>query len=295
MPVYPITFSIPESKIIERMPNKTKFVSNLIPGDLSTYIYNTEEEYYNEYKSSLFATTTKKGGWDCMRHYEILACGAIPYFPNIDNCPENTMALLPKKLIKSANILFEEYKNKEINPADIKECSDLITSLLDYTRSHLTTIKMAKYVLNKSGNSNASKILYLSVDTSPDYLRCLTLHGFKELLGSSCHDFPIIPHIYKSENINYTKLYGKGISYTNLLSHDKHDFNSDLTIEDDILNKKYDLIIYGSYHRGMPYYNLVYRTYPSDKIILLCGEDYHNCNYNDFVNRGHHVFVRELH
>ncbi len=73
-----------------------------------------------------------------------------------------------------------------------------------------------------------------------------------------------------------------------------HDYESDLTIEDDILNKKYDLIIYGSYHRGMPYYNLVCTIYPSDKIILLCGEDDHNCNYIDYINRGHHVFVREL-
>lgn len=294
MPVYPITFSIPECKIVDCIPNKTKFLSNLIPGNLSTYIYNTEEEYYNEYKSSLFATTTRKSGWDCMRHYEILACGAIPYFPNINNCPKNTMALLPKHLIKSANILFEEYKNKEINDTDNELLRSLIRSLLDYTRNNLTTVNLAKYILNKSGNSNASKILYLSGNKIPDYLRCLTLHGFKELLGSSCHDFPIIPHIYKSEKINYSELYGKGITFTNLLSDELHDFKSDLTIQDDILNKKYDLIIYGSYHRGMPYYDLVKTIYSPDKIILLCGEDEHSCNYMDFVNKGHHVFVREL-
>ena len=294
MPVYPITFSIPESKIVKSLPDKTKLLSNIIPGNLSTYIYNTEEEYYNEYKSSLFAMTTKKGGWDCMRHYEILACGALPYFPNINKCPENTLSFLPKNLIKSANMLFKKYKNKEINPAHIKECSDLITSLLDYTRNHLTTIKMAQYILNITGSSNASKILYLSGETRPDYLRCSTLHGFKELLGSSCHDFPIIPHIYKSDKIDYSALYGKGITYTNILSEELHDCESDLTIEDDILNEKYDLIIYGSYHRGMPFYDLVYRIYPPNKIILLCGEDDHSCNYIDFVNRGHHVFVREL-
>ena len=294
MPVYPITFSIPECKIVDCIPNKTKLLSNLIPGDLSTYIYNTEEEYYNEYKSSLFATTIRKGGWDCMRHYEILACGAIPYFPNINNCPKNTMALLPKHLIKSANILFEEYKNKPINDTDNELLRSLIRSLLDYTRNNLTTVNLAKYILNKSENSNASKILYLSGDKYPDYLRCLTLHGFKELFGSSCHDFPIITHIYKSEKIVYSELYSKGFTFSNLLSDELHDFKSDLTIQDDILNKKYDLIIYGSYHRGIPYYDLVKTIYSPDKIILLCGEDTHNCNYMDFVNKGHHVFVREL-
>jgi hypothetical protein len=73
-----------------------------------------------------------------------------------------------------------------------------------------------------------------------------------------------------------------------------HDYESDLTIKDNILNTKYDLIIYGSYHRGMPFYDLVYRIYPPDKIILLCGEGDHNCNYIDYVNREHRVFIREL-
>ena len=49
--LYPITFSIPQEKIINDIPLKVKILSNLIPGDMSTYIYNTEEEYYY---SSLF-------------------------------------------------------------------------------------------------------------------------------------------------------------------------------------------------------------------------------------------------
>jgi hypothetical protein len=91
-----ITFSIPEEKIVKDIPNKSKLLSSLIPGNLSTYIYNNEEDYYNEYKKSLFATTILKAGWDCMRHYEILLNGCIPYFPNIENCPKNTMKLFPK-------------------------------------------------------------------------------------------------------------------------------------------------------------------------------------------------------
>jgi hypothetical protein len=270
MPVYPITFSIPESKIVTEMQDKTKLLSNLIPGNISTYIYNTEEEYYNEYKSSLFATTTKKAGWDCMRHYEILASGTIPYFPNIEECPEDTIALLPKDLIKEGNVLFEKIKSQAINEEAIIESNKLITSLLEYTRTNLTTVKMAQYILNMTNNSNASNILYLSQDTSPDYLRCLTLHGFKELIGKSCHDYPKIPHIYKSDSIDYSKLYGKGITYSNLIDDGLHDNDLDLTIEEDILNTKYDLIIYGSYHRGMPYYNKLLLTYPPEKIILIC-------------------------
>ena len=75
------------------------------------------------------------------------------------------------------------------------------------------------------------------------------LHGFKEIMGINCHDYPKVPHIYKSNNIDYSKLYGKGISYTNLLESDLHDDNLDNTIEENIKNKYYDIVIYGSYHR----------------------------------------------
>ena len=72
MPNYLIGLSIPEEKIIDYIPEKTKMLSNMIPGNLSTYIYDNEIDYYNEYRSSYFAITMKKHGWDCLRHYEIM-------------------------------------------------------------------------------------------------------------------------------------------------------------------------------------------------------------------------------
>ena len=93
--LYPISFSIPEEKIITYIPTKTKILSDLIPGKISTYIYNNEEDYYNEYRKSFFAITIKKAGWDCMRHYEILANGCITVFIDIENCPVYTMVSLP--------------------------------------------------------------------------------------------------------------------------------------------------------------------------------------------------------
>lgn len=94
--LFPISYSIPEEKIIDHIPIKYKMISSLYPGDKSTYIYNTEEEYYDEYRKSIFAYTFKKGGWDCMRHYEILACGCIPYFTDIYECPNNILIFCPK-------------------------------------------------------------------------------------------------------------------------------------------------------------------------------------------------------
>jgi hypothetical protein len=293
----PITFSISFDKIVKNIPYKTKLLSNLIPGKLDTYIYNNENDYYEEYKKSYFATTTKKGGWDCMRHYEILANGCIPYFPNIENCPVNTMALLPKNLIIEGNNLYNSIKHKNINELsdkEINECNILIAKLLDFTRCNLTTDTLARYILEKTNYSDVSKILYLSGNTDPDYLRCVTLQGFKELLGTNCHDYPKISHIYKSNIIDYNALYGKGITYTNILDQSLHNDNFDNNIINDIKNKYYDIIIYGSYHRGMPYYDLISRIYKPNQIILLCGEDCHNCDYNKWLKKGHYVFVREL-
>lgn len=296
--LHPITFSISASKVIDTIPTKTKLVSSLIPGNTSTYIYSTETDYYNEYRQSMFATTTKKGGWDCMRHYEILANGSIPYFPNLEACPPNTMALLPKSLILEGNRLYESYKSytsiDQLTEKDTSDCTSLIQKLLDYTREYLTTKAMASYVLQKSNSTTATRVLYLSQNPTPDYLRCVTLHGFKELLGVHCHDFPKVPHIYKTNTINYKNLYGKGITYTNLLDPSLHREEWDSSVQQDIRDKKYDIIVYGSYHRGMPFYDLVCSIYKPNEVILLCGEDIHSCNYSTFVNRGHTVFVREL-
>jgi hypothetical protein len=293
--IHPITFSIPEEKIVkativELISQKTKIVSNLIPGDLSTYIYNTEEEYYAEYQKSYFAITMKKAGWDCMRHYEILANGCIPYFIDIEKCPIDTMALWPKDLLIQANLLYEKFikiDNSKIDNSKISEYTNLLQIMLDYLKEYLTTKSIAKYILKKTNFEHISKILYLSENVLPDYLRCLTLHGFKQLFGSNCHDYPKIPHIYK--NFNCHHLYGKGITYSRLLDENLHNEDLDKTIEENIKNKYYDIIIYGSYHRGMPFYSLVNKIYENTEIILLCGEDIHDCSYSLY----HPLFIRE--
>jgi hypothetical protein len=175
-----------------------------------------------------------------------------------------------------------------------EECFILANKMLDYTRNTLTTEKMAKYILEKSGHTNISSCLYLSGDTYTDYLRCLTLNGFKTLLGSRCHDYPKIDHLYKTSSINFKDMYGKGYNYTNLLNQELHDASLDYGIEEQIREKKYSIIIYGSYHRGMPYYDLVNEYYNPEEVILLCGEDKHDCNYDAWLAKGHWVFLREM-
>lgn len=294
-----ISFGIPEEKITKEFFEKKKILSTLIPGDTRTYIYENETDYYNQYNESYFAITRKKGGWDCMRHYEILANNCIPYFIDIEKCPSSILTFLPKELLFQANNLYEQsFENKKIEDLSEKAIKDykiLLEKLFVYTKKYLTTEKLSNYILEKTNFTNVKKILFLSGDRSPDYLRCLMLHGFKQLLGAECHDYPKIEHIYKIENNkNYLNLYGKGFTYTNLLEQYLHDSSKDVNIEKDIKEKRYEIVIYGSYHRGMPFYELVNSVYKNEEIILLCGEDTHNCDFEKYLKKKHQVFVREL-
>lgn len=285
---HPLQFSIPECKIIKNAPKKELDFAPLIPGQLETYIYQEEEPYYYDYQRSYYALTCKKAGWDCMRHYEILANGCIPYFIGLENCDDNTMHFLPRKLIfKAMNLDGVSYMKIDHAKFDKGQYLEILDELLSYTRQYLTTRAMATYLLRKIGYGGNGKILYLSQDLNPDYLRCLTLIGLKELLSDRVVDIPKIHHIYQTYPGPVQHLYGKGMSYTRIIEDIPIDREN---IEERIKNREFDLIIYGSVHRGMPFYDLVKQTYESERIAYICGEDYHRCCFVHLQN----FFLREF-
>jgi hypothetical protein len=285
---FPIQFSIPESKIVTEIPEKDTDFATIIPGRLDTYIYDEEADYYNGYKRAYFAVTQKKGGWDCMRHYEILANGCIPYFVGLKSCDLHTMHLLPRELILEAMNL-EGVSSLHIDHTKFnrEKYNEILNKLLAHTRQYLTTRNMAKYLLDKVNYSGKGKILFLSGATDPDYLRETTLIGLKELYGDRVVDYPKIDFLYSSYKGNIKHLYGKGISYTKNLE----DLPLDRTnIENRIASREeFEIIIYGSVHRGLPFHDLVRQYYPPEKIIYICGDDKHSCPYYNWNN----LFLRE--
>ena len=50
----------------------------------------------------MFGVTRKKAGWDCMRHLEIMANGAVPFFTDLQELPAKTMQHYPKHLFQKA-------------------------------------------------------------------------------------------------------------------------------------------------------------------------------------------------
>jgi len=135
--VLPLSFAIPKERIVAEIPHKTRLLSPVIPGE--PYSYDTEEPYYQQYRDSAYAKTWKKGGWDCLRHLEIMANGCVPLFRDIDDCPPATMTSYPKDLFAKANRLYPDQHGEEY--------LDLLYDTVDHLRAHQTTESLAKYIL----------------------------------------------------------------------------------------------------------------------------------------------------
>ena len=139
--VRPISFCIPEEHVLNAVPDKSKLFATVIPGDPATYVFDDEEAYFKDYASSYYAYTCKKSGFDCLRHYEILANGCLPIFEGIEHIPKMTMTKFPKDILKAA-----AYSVKSLQKP-LEDYEEIMQSLLEHTRKNLTTVKEASRLL----------------------------------------------------------------------------------------------------------------------------------------------------
>jgi hypothetical protein len=90
--VFSIGFGVPERLVRPLAPEKKTqlhptHVQDEEFGVESGYRFAEESDYYDDLARSLFGITLKKGGWDCMRHYEIMAAGTVVMFKHFDQKP----------------------------------------------------------------------------------------------------------------------------------------------------------------------------------------------------------------
>lgn len=142
--VQPISFSIPSKWVTSVIPEKTKVLADINNRAYRNYEYDSEQEYHNEYGRSYFGLTVKKAGWDCLRHYEILANGCVPLFEDLGYCPETVLTSLPKELLLKAKLRFR----KDELP-DQKEYSDTVYALLDHVSKKCTTVAEASRLIER--------------------------------------------------------------------------------------------------------------------------------------------------
>ena len=319
MPIYPLSYSIPESVIIEDIPVKTRLFSVATPikYNITPRTHTDEGSYYQNYREALFGKTSKKGGWDCMRHYEILANGCIPYFEDLSDCPKNTLTMFPKELViegmKLLGSSFEEI--------DMEKYNEIVRKLLKYTLEHLTTRAMAQYVMNKC-NVNPKRVLILHFNNEY-YMSHSMINGFKHCLGTNAVEYPFVEVLYDDYPEESSKqLYGMGFSYTRRVpSAYKTNYSGEDIIQQ-IKNKEFDFVYYGincsmnqdkDFYRSLPFWNEVNDNYSKENIAICCGEDcnpmtkcpphigcgyyhaeYHPCTIKSLSDRGYNIFIREL-
>lgn len=299
MPVLPIQFCIDGTKFRELKPlsEKRYAFAPLVPGRLDTYIYHDEKTYMDQYEASYYALTMKKAGWDCFRHYEILAAGCVPYFDNLNLCPSKTMVNFPRKLVKQAMNLPGVTRGKiDFNVFPKEEYEQLRAQLWMHARQHLTCEAMAKYVLLNVPSVETPRILCISGSLYPDYMRCLLVTGLKRVLGHvGCVDFPKIPHLYHTFSGDDNLLYGKGLNYKRVLDDDPDLERSEAIIRDQIKTHHFDLVMYPSLHRGLPLHDLVIDHYKPEEIVYVCGEDLHDTHVCKAITKtGSTLFLREM-
>lgn len=237
--LHPISFGVPAETIVSAVPHKTKAFGQVVPGRRDTYFnLGNESRFFEDLQRSLFHLTYKKGGWDCLRHLEILAAGALPLFVNIAHCPNQTLALHPKALYRliletpgltlraareatgGGSATTMHFEALDLDAARLNKELYMVTAsaLLQYTRNVLSTAAVAGHVLDtmfarSKGllfSARPRRVLYLSHQDHDmdkgDYLTDLLLHGLKRLLGDAAVlDFPRRDCLYKdAELLNAT-------------------------------------------------------------------------------------------
>lgn len=147
--VHPISFALTSSKVRTDLAEKTQPWGTVVPGRANTYVFNVENDYYDDYARSLFAHTTRKSGWDCMRHYEILGNRCIPYFHDLEHAPAELMKSLPRDLLIQAKQRVDQQGAEYFMPGQPgwSEYCELEQKIHSHFMSNCTTEALAKYIL----------------------------------------------------------------------------------------------------------------------------------------------------
>jgi hypothetical protein len=156
-----ISFGIPESKILPSPKQKTKDfpshivdpeVADMVPSSRTSYAFACEDVYYNDLQISRYGITTKRAGWDCLRHYEIAANGAVPCFRNLQDKPATCA---PHGLVVGVNCL--SYSNasdlfSQINAIQPEFYNELQSNAMDWVRQKTTKMVASKLLRVRAEN-----------------------------------------------------------------------------------------------------------------------------------------------
>ena len=160
--VHPTGFGIPEERIREvdfsikdqlyqkTAPSDSLFEDAIdIGGGFSHHKFTDEEDYYNDLSRSWFGLTCKKGGWDCLRHYEIIASGSLLLFRDYYKKPWMCSPQeLPCYFYSSKNQLYNLMSELVINNKPTDKYLLMLEKQREWLYSVGTTSSRANIILN---------------------------------------------------------------------------------------------------------------------------------------------------
>jgi hypothetical protein len=153
--LHPISFSIPQEKIVSSLPLKDQeFSTHVVDPEVASwlgrsgsYAFDNERAYYHDLQRSRFGITTRRAGWDCLRHYEIAANGAVPCFRDLNLKPT---ACAPHGLNEKNCITYSNLADlrRQIDALDASSYEVLRAGSQDWAKKNSTT-NIAQFLIDK--------------------------------------------------------------------------------------------------------------------------------------------------
>jgi len=168
--VHAVGISLPSELVAAEVPAKrppgephvAPFAGSRMGGDTKEYSFGPgdEDAYHAWYAQHRFALTRRKGGWDALRHPEILAAGSVPLFENLAEAPPYSVPFVPVEKLVQAERELSDYTGR-LEAA----YNATVRGLLEHTRNCLTAEAMAAHILRTMGlwpTSRPLRVLYVS-------------------------------------------------------------------------------------------------------------------------------------
>jgi hypothetical protein len=152
------SFSIPAQWI--RQPNlslKDKLLpSHVVDSEIcnhfksgtSTYAFLSQQDYFDDLAQARFGITTKRAGWDCLRHYEIAAAGSVPCFRGLRHKPAQCA---PHGLSSENCVIYESAADlaRQLEAMPVGRYAHLLEASHHWVQQY-TTVQAAARLLEES-------------------------------------------------------------------------------------------------------------------------------------------------
>jgi hypothetical protein len=160
------SFSFPAKKILRDSPTEKRrlLASHVVDPEVASqlgvgtsYAFDDETAYYADLRASRFGITTKRAGWDCLRHYEQAANGCVPCFRRLASKPPRCA---PHGLDETNCVVYEDYDDLTARLAAIDDAryAALREGALAWARAN-TTVKRAERFLAECLPATAARPL----------------------------------------------------------------------------------------------------------------------------------------